>query len=121
MTTVRKADVIANDSTGRRSYHYSYDIELIRSTGSEISGDQKNRFTRHRHAGVFQHHAKEHRPVAVSEHVLLDQLKRVVQEIHGAADSKSYATEPRSRIIDPVATACGCGNGRCAASLARAK
>ena len=35
--------------------------------------------------------------------------------------SKSSATEPRGRIIDPVATPCGCGNGRCAASLARAK
>src|SRR6266480_5299871 len=107
MMTDSKADVVADDRTGRRSYHYSYDIELIRSTGSEISGDQKNRFTRHRHAGVFQHYAEEHCPVAISEHVLLDQLKRVVQEIHGAADSKSSATEPRSRIIDPVATARG--------------
>src|SRR5207302_10127889 len=97
-----KADVIANASTGRRSYHYSYNVELIRSTGRKISGDQKNRFTRHRYAGVFQHHAEEHRPVAISKHVLLDQLERVVQEIHGAADSKSYATEPRGRIIDAV-------------------
>src|SRR3989475_13125936 len=104
MMTDGETDVVADDRTGRRSYHYSYDIELIRSTSGEISGDQKNRFTRHRHAGVFQHHAEEHRPVAISEHVLLDQLERVVQEIHGAADSKSNATKPRSQIIDPVAT-----------------
>src|SRR5205085_9048819 len=88
----------------RRSKHHSYDIELIRSTSGEISGDQKNRVTWHRHAGVFQHYAEEHCPVAISEHVLLDQLKRVVQEIHGAADSKSSATKPRGRVIDPVAT-----------------
>src|SRR5947199_7466002 len=78
-----ETDVVADNGTAGCDNHDERDIEF--TSRSEIAGDQKNGFTGHRHAGILEHHPEEHRPVPVDEHVVLDQLKRVVQEIHARA------------------------------------
>src|SRR2546426_1562431 len=80
MMTNRKTDIVSNDSAGSGDQHHQGEMELTRR--SEVPGDQKNCFTRYRQTRILKHHTKEHGPVAISEHVLLDQLKRVMQEIH---------------------------------------
>src|ERR1041384_6001639 len=80
--TNRKTYVVTDDCAGRRGHHHANQIELIRMSGGEISTDEQTCFARHGQSGVFQHHSKEHGPVTVGEHVLLDELERVMDEIH---------------------------------------
>src|SRR5437773_2674695 len=80
--TNRKTYVVAYDSAGRGGRHHANQVELIRMSGGKISTDEQNCFSRHRQPRVFQHHSKEHGPVTIGEHVLLDELQRVMDEIH---------------------------------------
>ena len=75
-----KADVVTDHGAGGGDEHYQGDVEV--AGRSEVSGDQQNCFAGHWKSGVLEHHAEEDGPVTVSEHVLLDQLERIVQEIH---------------------------------------
>src|SRR5258705_1699984 len=75
-----ETDVVADNRAAGRDNHYQRNIEFPRR--SEIAGDQQNGFARHRHAGILEHHAKENGPVPIDQHVMLDQLQRVVKKIH---------------------------------------
>src|SRR6185295_19092820 len=80
--TNRKTYVVTDDRAGRSGCHHANQVELIRMSRGEISTDEQNCFARHRQPRVFQHHSKEHGPVTVGEHVLLDELQRVMDKIH---------------------------------------
>src|SRR5712691_801997 len=75
-----ETNVVTDNCTAGCDHHYERNVEF--TSRSEIAGDQEDGFTGHWHAGILEHHAEEHRPVPVDEHVVLDELKRVVQEIH---------------------------------------
>ena len=80
MMANRKSDVIADNCAGRGNPHNKGESED--SGRAEVAGDQQDRFARHQQPGVFEHHAKKNDPVTVFEHVMLDQLKQIGEEIH---------------------------------------
>ena len=68
-----KADVVANDGARGRNQHHQGDSE--NTSRCEVSGNQKNRLAGNGQSRILEHDTKKDCPIAVGEHVLLDQLQ----------------------------------------------
>ena len=86
-----EADVVADYGASRRDKHYEQQVKFTR--GGKVTGNQENRFAGHRHACILKHYPEENGPIAINEHVVLNQLQRVVQEFHlcGACSGSNVA------------------------------
>jgi len=73
MMTDRKADVVASDRARSRNQHHQWNSE--NTSRGKVSGHQENGFAGNGQSRILEHDAEKNGPIAIREHVLLDQLQ----------------------------------------------